>query len=768
MYVCLQIVGTLLFMFGFFPQRIVIEQSEVNVEKAKLRQEKNNRLIFMIIDAFSYEFISNADYKDDMPYLQKSIENGDPVLFRARVQSPTVTLPRIKALVSGVIPNYMDVVFNLAQTRFSEDNWIMSAKDAGNKILFYGDDTWFSMFTEEPFLSRSEGTSSFFVKDYAEVDTNVTRHLNGEFSKKSSWDIMILHYLGLDHIGHSLGGKSPKVHDKLKEMDSVIHGIWKNFTASRSNDEDIWFFVLGDHGMTLAGGHGGSSERESYVPLIVWSSSTTNRQKTEVVNVQQVDLVPTISLLLNLGIPEKSVGVLLDEYFSTDQEKLAKKIELNAAQFYLLAKANKGLFSEEEFGSLNECRDIKQTGLSSREFVSKCRLVLKDVQRRFLSSNDNLNYTFVIAGTVTSLIATAALLFNSLKNQSLSVGLLVLVQPLSLFSSSFIEEEHDLWYYLFPTCVFVTVIRECWIRKTKQLNCAKLKDLLILLFAHRISRFPYEINRRRWTLEDEFGVLNWSKDLNESLYLWCLAATALLACSSPFKLVMPKRSLSGLFVLISWVFIFAVKFSFIRAHLIVHLVILSVFLIGGFSNGFIAWQLLVLNPVNYLIALLCQLIGYKLAELNKTVGFNHSAILHAALSATFFYTGGGNSLDTIDIATGYAGLSDFVPAIVGTQMTLNAYLGTLNLMIGWNFAQKLVHLPTKRIIVDVFALRSLALFFTILNLFHQRSHLFNWSVFTPKLLIEGLHFLSVCLWALFSYAIYLYNLLVSKSFNNLL
>jgi hypothetical protein len=40
-------------------------------------------------------------------------------------------------------------------------------------------------------------------------------------------------------------------------------------------------------------------------------------------------------------------------------------------------------------------------------------------------------------------------------------------------------------------------------------------------------------------------------------------------------------------------------------------------------------------------------------------------------------------LDTIDIATGYAGLSDFVIIIVGIQMTLNAYLGTLNLMIGW-------------------------------------------------------------------------------------
>jgi ethanolamine phosphate transferase 2 subunit G len=36
------------------------------------------------------------------------------------------------------------------------------------------------------------------------VDNNVTRHLDDELANKD-WDVLILHYLGLDHIGH-LGG----------------------------------------------------------------------------------------------------------------------------------------------------------------------------------------------------------------------------------------------------------------------------------------------------------------------------------------------------------------------------------------------------------------------------------------------------------------------------------------------------------------------------------------------------------------------------------
>ena len=68
----------------------------------------------------------------------------------------------------------------------------------------YGDDTWLKLFPGR--FTREEGTSSFFVTDYKEVDTNVTRHLDDEL-QRTDWDIMILHYLGLDHIGHLAGPK---------------------------------------------------------------------------------------------------------------------------------------------------------------------------------------------------------------------------------------------------------------------------------------------------------------------------------------------------------------------------------------------------------------------------------------------------------------------------------------------------------------------------------------------------------------------------------
>lgn len=56
-------------------------------------------------------------------------------------------------------------------------------------------------------------------------------------------------------------------------------------------------------------------------------------------------------------------------------------------------------------------------------------------------------------------------------------------------------------YFLFASYLFISVIKDCWSQKTKSIDYSKVYDLLLVLFIHRLARYPYEINRRRWTLE---------------------------------------------------------------------------------------------------------------------------------------------------------------------------------------------------------------------------------------------------------------------------
>lgn len=66
----------------------------------------------------------------------------------------------------------------------------------------------------QAFSSRSVAQGSLYLiiklntsnQDFTEVDNNVTRHVPQEL-KQSDWNGMILHFLGLDHIGHKSGPK---------------------------------------------------------------------------------------------------------------------------------------------------------------------------------------------------------------------------------------------------------------------------------------------------------------------------------------------------------------------------------------------------------------------------------------------------------------------------------------------------------------------------------------------------------------------------------
>ncbi|PIO72482.1 hypothetical protein TELCIR_05592 [Teladorsagia circumcincta] len=175
----------------------------------------------MVIDAWRMSFLAEGD--SPMTFLRQSISSGRAVAFTANAQTPTVTMPRIKALTSGVVPSLVSLLGNFFASESMEDSWVSSASSAGRRIAFFGDDTWLRLFPNA--FVKAEGVTSFFVNDFTEVDNNVTRHLDS-LLKSRDWDVLILHYLGLDHVGHSLGGQSPEIKRKLKEMDEIARRIF--------------------------------------------------------------------------------------------------------------------------------------------------------------------------------------------------------------------------------------------------------------------------------------------------------------------------------------------------------------------------------------------------------------------------------------------------------------------------------------------------------------------------------------------------------------
>nr|XP_020490058.2 GPI ethanolamine phosphate transferase 2-like [Labrus bergylta] len=354
-------IGIALFLRGFFPVPVKSSVSSKNKlsdlpaepltgstpNSSRLPQPLFKRVVVMLIDALREDFVFGPDGRRYMPYTRHMVERGSSLSFVAKARPPTVTMPRIKALTTGSIPGFIDVVMNLNSPALLEDNLIWQAKTAGKRMVFYGDDTWVRLFPKH--FMEYDGTTSFFVSDYTEVDNNVTRHLDGTL-KRDDWDILILHYLGLDHIGHISGPHSSLIQPKLLEMDDILEKIHSALISKEADGSLPYLLVLcGDHGMSETGSHGGSSEPEVNTPLVLISPAFKRKGGMETPGVvEQVDLTATLALGLGLPISQNNVGHVIPGVFEeTTLRDQLRFLHLNGHQLSCLLKDSMSGYDKE-------------------------------------------------------------------------------------------------------------------------------------------------------------------------------------------------------------------------------------------------------------------------------------------------------------------------------------------------------------------------------------------------------------------------------------
>ena len=114
---------------------------------------------------------------------------------------------------------------------------------------------------------------------------------------------------------------------KLSEMNLVIEKVVQDLPR------DCVLFVMGDHGMTASGDHGGDSDDELNSALFVYSKSINFKSKTSR-KISQVDFVPTFSLLMGLPIPFSNVGKLIYEVFIPNGMRQLQYLKINVEQVF--------------------------------------------------------------------------------------------------------------------------------------------------------------------------------------------------------------------------------------------------------------------------------------------------------------------------------------------------------------------------------------------------------------------------------------------------
>lgn len=342
----------------------------------------------MLIDALRLDFVQQ---QENMPHLRKLLENGEACLLRLHVQPPTVTMPRIKALTSGTIPSFIDVILNLGSSEVKTDTFLQQIGSSGGKLVFYGDSTWTKMFPTV-FSRKGENQDPLFVNDFYDGDKNVTKHLTSEL-KYPDWKMMILHYLGLDHIGHAEGPFSKKVPGKLKEMDEILKKIVFEMTRWNANTYlPSLFIVTGDHGMRDTGGHGGSSHPEVTVPLVVIGTNCSTSKTMH----NQIDFAATLSVLLGLPIPASSIGNIIPEMLvDLSEDDLLLALAYNGERLLQKVRFEKfeGDFESREFFLQHqEAKELHKNFLKMKQIGDEINMSLfKRAKLFYLSSAQEMS-----------------------------------------------------------------------------------------------------------------------------------------------------------------------------------------------------------------------------------------------------------------------------------------------------------------------------------------------------------------------------------------
>ncbi|KAI8640290.1 hypothetical protein BD408DRAFT_244014 [Parasitella parasitica] len=339
----LDIRGTVLEPWEDFPLHQT-ESSSITQPPTVPSRKPYRRTIIVLVDALRFDFTINATstahYLNQLPVMQQitAAQPESSLLFQFRADPPTTTMQRIKGLMTGSLPTFIDAGSNFASSAVAEDHLLRHIQ---NKTMYFlGDDTWVSLFPESFVSERTFDSDSFKMLDLDSVDNAILSRL-WDVADGDDWEVMIAHFLGVDHCGHTYGPSDPNMKRKLNQMNSVIARL-----ASDYVDQDTLLVVMGDHGMSVEGDHGGESIEELVSTLFMYSgrpltftsdyyqafyrrihearalrlgydipgiSQRLGYDAAAYPIVAQIHLAPTLAYLLGTPIPFGSLGAIIPD-----------------------------------------------------------------------------------------------------------------------------------------------------------------------------------------------------------------------------------------------------------------------------------------------------------------------------------------------------------------------------------------------------------------------------------------------------------------------
>ncbi|KAI3736037.1 hypothetical protein L6452_15569 [Arctium lappa] len=293
-----------------------------------------DRLVIIVLDALRFDFVAPSTFfEEKKPWMDKlqvlhklaSEPESAARIFKAIADPPTTSLQRLKGLTTGGLPTFIDIGNSFGAPAIVEDNLIHQLVQNGKRVVMMGDDTWTQLFPHH--FNKSYPYPSFNVKDLDTVDDGCISHLVPTLYD-NDWDVLIAHFLGVDHAGHIFGVDSVQMIEKLQQYNEQLEKVVEVLQSQAGRGglhENTLLLVMGDHGQTINGDHGGGSAEEVETSIFAMSlrkPSLTlpsefdassckldlDGRKVCISSIEQLDFAATVSALLGIPFPYGSIG----------------------------------------------------------------------------------------------------------------------------------------------------------------------------------------------------------------------------------------------------------------------------------------------------------------------------------------------------------------------------------------------------------------------------------------------------------------------------
>lgn len=386
-YVVMFCLGGGLFFVGFFGEKTSIGQLN-HSNDAKLMEigffnvgPTYDKVVYLVVDALRLDYLS-IQTRSPNKHIHNNLRNLNALMknpslrkhvrfYNFKAGFPTFTAFRVRSLMSGENPGLMNLISAITpENKESSSTVLKNMYLRDMKTAVVGDETWDLLYHKLIHYNFRYG--SLDIRDLDNLDKYVMETspmfldpANKDHHKYNDWKFLVMHFIGVDHVGHYMGVRNDFMKKKLVEMDEfarktiqlllkVDHQkdltpeqfsqqIHEYIKKNSTDSERILFLFFGDHGQTDEGGHGGPSVVESSagffafstVPFMTpmdsseWDGGADDSKErgglesgpidiSERIKgikvLDQIDTVPVLSSAVGVPIPENNLGVFRSDF----------------------------------------------------------------------------------------------------------------------------------------------------------------------------------------------------------------------------------------------------------------------------------------------------------------------------------------------------------------------------------------------------------------------------------------------------------------------